>query len=154
MVGNNDVVGGVNEDPLGHPSMLIKTYSHRPWRLIIPTYSSSSTSLEVSLETYHSRRHRCRCRFWHQQTLSAFLSLSVLTHPKLYSNPGLNCSVCWPFLSTTASSSLSGLLPLLDLVLVCSNSEFGRSTPDDSGLVSLIHGRCRFAKGDDSKGDR
>jgi hypothetical protein len=70
----------------------------------------------------------------------------------LHSNLGLDCSVCWPFLSTMASSPLSGLLSLLDLVLVCSNSEFGRSTPDDySRLISLIH---MFIKGDDSRGDR
>src|SRR5882762_4523692 len=47
--------------------------------------------------------------------------------------------------STTASSLLPGLLPLPDLVLICSSGEFGRSTPEDPRLVSLIRGWCQFA---------
>jgi hypothetical protein len=56
--------------------------------------------------------------------------------------------VCCPFPSTRDSLLLSGLLPILNLVLVCSNGEFGRSTPEDLGLpklVSLIRGRYQFA---------
>ena len=49
------------------------------------------------------------------------------------------------------------LLTLAGLVRVCSKSEFGSSTQDDTGLPKLvslaIRGRCRLAKGNDSGGE-